>query len=115
VARDRQEALARRAEDHRQRDERHHRPGGEEGAPEDRPALRLERQPGEDAVLEEQQPEDREDDVGRAGEHLDRAPDLVFGPTLGRIPLEPLDSRLVVARRVPGDANSRALTEFPAG
>ena len=93
VARDRLQALARGAEDHRQRDQRHHRAGRQERAAEDRAALGGERQPAEEAMLEERQAEDREHDVGRAGDDLDagldhprqpRRPAVLDDPDRGR-------------------------------
>ena len=58
-------------------------PGGQERAAEDRAALGGERHPAEEAVLEERQAEDREHDVGRAGDDLDAGLDHPRQP-LGR-------------------------------
>ena len=71
VAGDRLQRLAGRADDQRQGDQRHHRPGGEEGAAEDRVALGGEGEEAEEALLEDQQAEDREHDARRAGDDLD--------------------------------------------
>jgi hypothetical protein len=71
VARDGLQRLARPRHDERHRDERHHRPRGQERAAEDGVALGLEGQQREHLLLEQHEAEDREHDVRRPGDHLD--------------------------------------------
>ena len=70
LPRRRNQPVAGRYVDRRQRDQRHHRPGGEERSSERATRLAV-RERRKNAELEEGQPEDREHDVRRAGDHLD--------------------------------------------
>ena len=58
-------------EDRRQREQRHHRAGRDERAPVHAAAFGGERERREQRELEDRQPEDRDHDVGRAGDDLD--------------------------------------------
>ncbi len=72
VARDRLQRLARGADDERQRDQRHHRPGGQERAAEHRAALGLEREERERSAAENRtRPKIASTMLGRAGDDLD--------------------------------------------
>ena len=89
VARDRLQRLARRADDQRQRDQRHHRPGGEERAAEHGAALGRERQEAEQLLREDDQAEDREHDAGRAGHDLDAGLDRPRQPERAAVLAQP--------------------------